>query len=645
MEALFDRWFLRALLALARRSNDERQLAYAVPRLAEVEDIWRRDDDDRAHRLLDRLPLTSVEIDFLGAVIAFTGDPRLAVHAEALGGANGRRGLTVATFCEIAELDAGTGRSLLAAFGPHHPAIEAGLVEVVDPFAAPSNRPVLAAHRVLAHLNGHDEPERGVTVIETDPDWLFDATSEDERSMIARALLAPDGVLVVEGPRGSGRRSTVAHVGLRPVASIDCDRLDPDTLQPALLALWREATIRDAIAVIANVDALPTELVRRLASYLDPRRDLVVLTTSRGLDLTMSRTMMRARWSLPSTELRRRLWTSASDGYGRVAEDELADLAARYRIGPAAIQLAVRSGAAIASAALDGAALVTGLRHNIGERMSGLAERVEVTQRWSDVVLSEEVREQVEGLVSRARHSHLVLDQWGFRSKMARGAGIAAMFSGPPGTGKTMVSGVIARELGLELYQVDLSQIVSKWIGETEKQLARVFDAAEEGHALLLFDEADALFGQRSTKGGGGATDRYANMEVNFLLQRIESFGGITILTTNLDASVDRALKRRLAAHVVFGTPDEEERTLLWRRLVDTGRAPLAPNIDFAGLARLYPSMTGANIRNSVSSAAFIAAAEEASIITESHLIRAGRSEYRSMGHVLAERSKGSLIR
>jgi SpoVK/Ycf46/Vps4 family AAA+-type ATPase len=166
-----------------------------------------------------------------------------------------------------------------------------------------------------------------------------------------------------------------------------------------------------------------------------------------------------------------------------------------------------------------------------------------------------------------------------------------------------------------------------------------VFDAAEEGHALLLFDEADALFGQRSSE-VKGAVDLYANLEVNFLLQRVESFGGITILTTNLDTSIDRALKRRLAGHIVFDSPDEDERLALWERLTRTGSAPLASDVDYEALASTFPNMTGANIRNAALSAAFMAAAGGATSIEHEHLMRAARAEYRAMGHVLAERAR-----
>jgi SpoVK/Ycf46/Vps4 family AAA+-type ATPase len=278
--------------------------------------------------------------------------------------------------------------------------------------------------------------------------------------------------------------------------------------------------------------------------------------------------------------------------------------------------------------------LDAGVRHNIAEKLAGLAERVHVEQAWRDCILPEDVETQVRALIGRARQAHIVYDQWGYRAKVPRGTGVTAMFSGPPGTGKTMVAGLIANELGLELYQVDLSKIVSKWIGETEKQLAKLFDAAEEGHIMLLFDEADSMFGQRSTE-MKSATDRYANLEVNFLLQRIESFQGVAILTTNLDSSIDKAFKRRLAAHVVFQPPEESERVELWKRMITSDGAPLARDIDAVALARQFPKMTGANIRNAALSAAFLAAAKSRKAIDHSSLVAAARSEYLSMGHVL----------
>jgi SpoVK/Ycf46/Vps4 family AAA+-type ATPase len=347
---------------------------------------------------------------------------------------------------------------------------------------------------------------------------------------------------------------------------------------------------------------------------------------------------VRIRWDVAETEIRAALWRRIAERERVTLDGALDDLAQRYRVGPAAIERALASARVFQrGGALDATALATGLRHNIAERMSGLAQRVDVTQTWDDLVVAEDIADQIAALIGRIRHAHQVLGQWGYRSKIARGAGVAALFSGQPGTGKTMVAGLVARELDLELYQVDLSKIVSKWVGETEKHLAAVFDAAEEGHALLLFDEADALFGQRSTE-VKGAVDRYANLEVNYLLQRIEGFGGITVLTTNLDTALDPAVRRRLASHIVFAPPDEEERARLWQRQIFTGSAPIARDVDCEALARTFPNMTGAHIRNAALAAAFLAAGDGDEQITSEHLVRAGRAEYRSMGHVLAER-------
>jgi len=344
--------------------------------------------------------------------------------------------------------------------------------------------------------------------------------------------------------------------------------------------------------------------------------------------------VLRAVWPVPDVATRRALWNATLAG--ALGDGELDLIGQRYALGAGGIQAAARSAGHHATHRGGGepvlADVVAGVQDNIAEKLGELARRIPVTQRWSELVLVPETYDDVRALIGRIRHAHFVLEDWGFRKKLARGTGVAALFSGPPGTGKTMVAGLIAHELSLELYQVDLSRIVSKWVGETEKQLARVFEAAEAGHALLLFDEADALFAKRSAE-VKSAVDRYANLEVNYLLQRVESFGGVVVLTTNLDTSIDPALRRRLASHIVFGAPDTDERARLWRDMLDTG-APLGETIDYNELAEEFSAMTGANIRNAVLTAAFLAA-EENTYINRNLLRRAGRGEYRSMGHVL----------
>lgn len=424
---------------------------------------------------------------------------------------------------------------------------------------------------------------------------------------------------------------------------LDCDRISRAQLDVALTALRREALLGAKLAIIANIDRVLGDesqgLKLELGNFIDGfDGPLAVTTTRAGVDIGSARSVVRIPWRVPNSEVRRRLWESAAARHGYTVSGDISDLAFRYDVGPAAILRAVESCRLqhIGATELDASSLLAGLRQNIAERLAGVAQRVEVHQSWHDLVVSNDTSDLILALVGRVRHAQQVLDDWGYRRKIARGTGVAALFSGPPGTGKTMVAGLIAKELGLELYQVDLGNVVSKWIGETEKNLARVFDAAEDGHALLLFDEADALFAKRSSD-VKSATDRYANLEVNYLLQRVEAFGGVTILTTNLETAIDPALKRRLAGHVVFANPDDDERSQLWKRQCSTGTAPLSKDVDFDDLAREFQHMSGANIRNAAIAAAFLAAGEGANQITREHLVRAARAEYRSMGRVLSE--------
>jgi SpoVK/Ycf46/Vps4 family AAA+-type ATPase len=357
-----------------------------------------------------------------------------------------------------------------------------------------------------------------------------------------------------------------------------------------------------------------------------------------GIDLGVAtRGITRVRWPVPDTASRRALWGDAlGDDAASISAAELDQVALRYRLGAGGILGGAAAARALReardpTAKLEMHDLQEGIRNNIAERLGDLATRVEILQTWDDLVLPPDTLEDVKALIARVKFAHEVYEKWGFKSKMPRGIGVAALFSGPPGTGKTMVAGLLARELDLELYQIDLSKVVSKWVGETEKQLSKIFEAADAGHALLLFDEADSLFAKRTEV--KSAVDRYANLEVNYLLQRIESFGGVTILTTNLDTSIDPALKRRLAAHIVFQSPEIAESMALWKRML-TASAPVAEPLQIEKLARTYEAMTGANIRNAVLAAAFMAASE-GSPISQSHLERAARGEYRAMGRVL----------
>ncbi len=237
-------------------------------------------------------------------------------------------------------------------------------------------------------------------------------------------------------------------------------------------------------------------------------------------------------------------------------------------------------------------------------------------------------------MLDHARHRSRVYGDWGFRAKGARGLGISALFGGPSGTGKTMAAEVLAGELDLDLYRIDLSSVVSKYIGETEKNLRRVFDAAEEGGAILLFDEADALFGKRSEV--KDSHDRYANIEVSYLLQRMEAYRGLAILTTNLKSALDPAFLRRLRFVVQFPFPDPAARAEIWRHVFPPS-APIA-GLEPATLARL--NVTGGSIRNIALGGAFLAAAA-GDEIRMTHLLQAARSEYAKLEKPLTDAEIG----
>jgi hypothetical protein len=250
---------------------------------------------------------------------------------------------------------------------------------------------------------------------------------------------------------------------------------------------------------------------------------------------------------------------------------------------------------------------------------------------WDDLVLPDDRRQQLREAVVRMEHQETVLEQWGFLAGRTGRRGLRLLFCGPPGTGKTLAAEVIARELGQDLLRVDLSQMVSKWIGETEKNLAAAFEAAEVGGAVLFFDEADALFGKRTEV--GDSRDRYANLETAYLLSRLERFDGVAVLATNLRQNLDTAFARRIEFIVPFDLPDVAEREELWRRHLPPG-APLAASVDCARLAALY-DLPGALIRNAAVAAAFLAAADGVrgpAAITLRHIVHAVRREYVKAG-------------
>nr|MBA3541798.1 ATP-binding protein [Deltaproteobacteria bacterium] len=308
-------------------------------------------------------------------------------------------------------------------------------------------------------------------------------------------------------------------------------------------------------------------------------------------------------------------------------------LAARYRIGPGVIHRAI-------AAARDAMGPTEGgvdpdatdeiehyIRQTRDARLGAYAQRVERLATWGGLVLPSDVLDSLRELIARVRHRRLVFETWGMDQKMATSRALTALFQGQPGTGKTLVAGVVARELGLDLYRVDLSKVTSKWIGETERNLGAIFDAAEDGQVILLFDEADSLFAKRTEV--KSSNDRYANLEVNYLLQRLDAFEGIAILTTNSGGSIDPAFKRRLSFRLSFPFPDEDTREQLWRVHLPP-QLPVAGELALGKLAHKY-QLSGGYIRNACLRAAFLAAQDEGPL-HQHHLERAVALEFAELG-------------
>ena len=469
------------------------------------------------------------------------------------------------------------------------------------------------------------------------------AAQADPAHVAALECLGDGSAFVLEATRAAGGIDTahaLAAQRRRPLLVLDFDRVaargqDPErTLRLAV----REAALADAMLCLAAGDEIPAALDGLGASLGRHRGTLLVVTPdarpieSSGLDVLV------AHLSPPGPAARERLWAAA---VGEVPPDaDLSVIASRFRLGGEEIAGAARTARASArmratdggDGRLTGGDLFAAARGRSGSELDGLARKVESVFGWDDIVLPDDSRAQLEELCSRVAHRDRVIDAWGFRRTLGAGLGISALFAGASGTGKTMAAGVLANALELDLWAIDLAKIVSKYIGETSKNLDRMFRAAEDSNAILFFDEADALFGKRSEV--RDSHDRYANVEIAYLLQKMEAYDGVAILATNLRQNLDEAFARRLGFTVHFPFPDADARLAIWRRAWPP-EVVLADDVDLDDLAQRF-RLSGGNIRNAVLAAAFLAANDNADIRRQ-HLLLAIRREYQKLGRGLSE--------
>ena len=511
--------------------------------------------------------------------------------------------------------------------------------------------PLRVDERVLHYLAGVsylDERLRGLV----EPLGVSDELPPSHRDLVhkisrlwSRMEGAPaEPVIQLCGEENAGKHAVAAAasamLGLRLYAIRASDIPTAVDEQEALARLWeREAVLSGGVLLLDCQDLAGRDSVRPMLSLLE-RVQGVLIVTGREPLRARKRPLICLDVNKLSTSEQRSLWQDALGPRASELNGQIETLTTQFNLGMQGIRAAsaeVLEGLSGGREEAPGAMLWDACRAQSRPRLDDLAQRIEPVAIWNDLVLPESQRQILRDVAAHVRQRVQVYETWGFAAKGARGLGISALFTGASGTGKTMAGEVLANELRLDLYRIDLSQVVSKYIGETEKNLRRVFDAAEEGGAILLFDEADALFGKRSEV--KDSHDRYANIEVSYLLQRMEAYRGLAILTTNMKNALDAAFLRRIRFVVQFPFPDTEQRAQIWQRIFP----PNTPTegLDVGKLARL--NVAGGNIRNIALNAAFLAA-DAGEPVFMAHLLRSARSEYAKLGKPFTEAEIGGWV-
>jgi SpoVK/Ycf46/Vps4 family AAA+-type ATPase len=401
--------------------------------------------------------------------------------------------------------------------------------------------------------------------------------------------------------------------------------------------LAREALLWPSLVYLERLETLEEADGRdALFAGLSAFQGLVILSSAKPMlvDQAPVKGLITVAFGIPPWATRRHAWSRALREQGlRPGRATLDLLAETFPFGRGQIRDSAHAAAnltAYAGGAQGAEPIFQAARSRSGQALARLTVKITPQHDWDDIVLPPETLEELGELCRRVSLHRRVMGEWGFGGKMSGGKGVAALFHGHSGAGKTMAAEVIASELRLDLYKIDLAGVVSKYIGETERNLDRIFDAAADASAILLFDEADALFGKRSEV--RDAHDRYANLEVSYLLQKMEQHPGVSILATNLRQNLDEAFLRRLAFTVAFPFPDETSRRRIWEGIWPA-ETPLAADVDAGWLAARY-LLSGGNIRNVALAAAYLAA-KDADLVRMSHVLYAVRREFQKMGKTL----------
>lgn len=472
--------------------------------------------------------------------------------------------------------------------------------------------------------------------------------TSEHQDLVAQltALLEASGglpVLNLTGPAGAGKRAVAWALGRR--LGLELRQLNVSLLPPpgperqGSLRLMEREAILNRLAYYVDADVLEPagglvleEIIQRLAAF--------VIVGSRERWRT-EEYILPVPVAKPDARAQILLWRQALEGVRHTLDGDLEGLVQQFDFGPQAIAQVVsaargrgRLNSQTDEPSLSRDDLWHSCREHAATHLGELAQRLTPCYQWEDIILPEDILRQLQEITTQVAHRGWVYENWGFGAKLSRGRGISALFSGPSGTGKTMAAEILAGHLGLDLYRIDLAGVVSKYIGETEKNLKKVFEAAEASGAILFFDEADALFGKRTEV--KDSHDRYANIEVNYLLQRMEDYRGLAILATNRSSALDRAFLRRLRFLVEFPFPDWETRRRIWQKVLPPQAE--VDGLDFGPLARM--EISGGNIRNIALNAAFLAAGEGGSICMN-RIMRAARREYAKIDKLITEAEFG----
>lgn len=598
--------------------------------------------DGRAPRLLQlaqAFDLADVDVDLLLVSLLPEVDPRFEQIFGYLNDDVTRRRASVGLALQLCALPVASGAAR-ARLSPSSPLVTGGLLVVEDLDRPLLGRALRVPDRVVSHLLGTDEPEPIVADLLAPPPPSLQLP---EAGPLATAL--GDGsplVCVRDGLGGPGRALGAEALALsgHGVLAVDFARLmDAPDRADAVRAVIREARLTSAGIVIE----LPAVDDPGLADALR------ALTATPVPVMVISRTTWDPAWSdrtpLPVTAptllgtQRAALWRHALG----VADEDVLDATIPFVLSPDGVVRAADSalrGAGFEGAGLSAEHVRRGARQQNAAGLERLARRIEPGVGWDDLVLPALVLDQLHEISLRARHRERVLGEWHMRPGGGRGRGVTSLFAGDSGTGKTMSAEVIAADLGLDLYSVDLATVVDKYVGETEKNLERIFGEAAGVNGVLLFDEADAIFGKRSEV--KDAHDRYANIESAYLLQRMESFDGLAILATNLRANLDEAFTRRLDLVIDFPNPDVTQRRALWDRTLGT-LLPRDEDLDLEFCAETF-DVTGGSIRSIAVTAAYLAADSDGRI-TMQLLLDAVQREYRKLGRLLLPGQFGSFAR